>query len=392
MAWFHPFSGFAGDMALASLLDAGAELDMVLSCCRAVLASGWDLTAEKVERSTVMATYVNVEVDEGQPQRDYAQIRELIATATMPRRVADRSLAVFTALANAEARIHGIEPEHVHFHEVGAVDSIVDVVGVCAALESLGIEEIHSAPVVNGHGEVESAHGVLPVPAPAVLELLRGLPVRGVDIRRELTTPTGAALLATLVSAWGGLPEVMVEAVGHGAGTAEIERRPNVCQVVIGPRSHVASEGLDDRLLVLEANVDDATGEVLAHTLRRLLDAGARDAWLVPIVMKKGRPAHVVSALVDIDLANDIREVLVSETGTLGVRSRLVSRWAAPRQITSVTVAGYEIRMKVADHRAEAEFDDAAAAAEQLGIPVRDVLARAEARWRERADTTPSPN
>lgn len=377
-AWFQcSVAGVAGDMLLGSLLDAGADIDAVREVLAALDVKGWSLDAEPVLRGGMAATRAVVEVEASSDHRTWASIRQLLSAAPLPARVRDRALAAFGALAAVEAALHRAAPEDVHFHEVGALDAIVDVVGVCAALEVLGVDDVACSPVATGHGTVGAAHGRLPVPAPATAKLLEGVPVVGVDVDVELATPTGAALVRTLASSFGAMPPMTVAASGYGAGTRELDGRPNVVQVLIGS----AGNGVES-LVLLEANVDDVTGEVLAHAVARLLDVGALDAWATPIVMKKGRPAHTVAALARPADAGAVRACLAAETGTLGVRASAVERWAAARDVTTVDVDGHAVRVKVSAGRVKAEFDDAAAAAAALGLPVREVVAQAEARYR----------
>ena len=273
--------------------------------------------------------------------------------------------------------MHRVAPDDVEFHEVGAVDAIVDVVGVCAALEVLGIDRIVCSPITVGQGTIHAAHGELPNPAPAVVELLarRGAPSRGIADRRELATPTGVALMTALADEFGPLPSMTVQAVGYGAGTADIPGRPNVVQVVVG-REPLVSTTPDpgQPVQLFETNVDDATGEVIAHTISALLAAGAYDAWASPIVMKKGRPAYTVHALCDQARADAVSAVLVRETGSLGLRGAMLHRWPQQRDEQVVHVQGQAIRVKVAEGRVKVEHDDAARAAVVLGMPLRDVL------------------
>jgi pyridinium-3,5-bisthiocarboxylic acid mononucleotide nickel chelatase len=285
-----------------------------------------------------------------------------------------------------EGRIHGVEPDDVEFHEVGSLDAIVDVVGTCAALEDLGVDEVRSAPVTVGVGTARSAHGVLPNPAPAVVALLAGAaaPVQGVDVPMELTTPTGAALLAALATGFGPMPAMTPRAVGYGAGTRDIDGRPNVVQVVIGTATPVARLVAPGQpVTLLEVNVDDVTGEHLAHAVTALLAAGAHDAWVTPIVMKKGRPAHTVSVLADPVLAPHLAARLCAETGSLGVRGSVIERWPRAREDGVVEVDGEPVRIKVGAGRIKVEHDDAAAAAGRLSLPLREVMARAEAAARQ---------
>lgn len=280
--------------------------------------------------------------------------------------------------------MHRMDPDDVEFHEVGALDAIVDVVGACAALEVLGIDRIVCSPITIGQGHVHAAHGELPNPAPAVVDLLalRHAPSRGIDDHRELATPTGVALMVALADEFGPMPALEITSVGYGAGTRDIDGRPNVVQVVIGTAVD-ASPGPGQPVELLECNVDDVTGEVLAHTIAQLVNAGAHDAWATPIVMKKGRPAHTVHALCDPSMIDAIRAVMVAETGTLGVRGTTVHRWPQQRDTTVVDVDGHRIRVKVAASngttRFKVEHDDAAAAAAALGVPLRVVIDRAQA-------------
>lgn len=377
--WFHCFSGIAGDMALGSLVDAGADLGEVVTLLDRLPFGGWQVEAEPVLRGGIAGTKIHVRHRDDGPSRTASQVEELVRAGGLPDRVESRALAVFRALAEAEGRLHRRPPEEVHFHEVGGVDAIIDVVGTCAALEVLGVDRVTCSPVAVGLGMVRAEHGVIPNPAPATVDLLRGLPTRGVDIALEITTPTGAAIVAALTDAHGPMPEMEILATGFGAGTRELPDRPNLTQAVLGETLAVEPSG--QPVLLLEANLDDATGEVLAHAVAALLDAGAHDAWITPIVMKKGRPAHTVSALCDPALGDQITAVLTAETGTFGVRGARLQRWPLSRSTGGVEVDGRRVRVKVGPGRAKAEFEDAAAVARTTGRPVRDVLDEAERTW-----------
>ena len=297
------------------------------------------------------------------------------------------------ALASVEGRIHGVDPGEVELHEVGALDSIIDVVGVCAALESLDVDEVRCSPIAVGTGTVRSAHGSMPNPAPATIALLSdaAAPIVGLDTELEVTTPTGAALMTAIASRFGPLPAMRTVAVGYGAGTADPADRANVVQAVVGETDEPLRDLDGSPVVLLEVNVDDVTGEVLAHTVGRLLDTGAHDAWITPIVMKKGRPAAIVSALCDPALAPSMRRLLLRETGSLGVRASTLRRWPQPRAMRSVDVDGHAIGVKIADGRVKVEFDDAAAAAAATGTPVRSVIEMAVevARSRHAPETDP---
>lgn len=392
VAWFHCFSGIAGDMALGSLVDAGADLDEVRSLLQRLPVRDWELDAEPVLRGGIAATQVRVRATDHAVARTAAHITGLVSEARLPEPVAERALATFRALAAVEGRLHRRSPEQVHFHEVGGIDAIVDVVGTCAALHLLGVDDVQSSPVAHGTGMIRAAHGLLPNPPPAVVGLLHGAPSYGVDIPLELTTPTGAALLAANVTRWGHLPAMRIDATGFGAGSRELDGRPNAVQVVLGealPDDPLPRPG--QPVVLLEANVDDATGEVLAHTVAILLEAGAHDAWLTPVVMKKGRPAHVVCALVDPALAEQVGRTLAAETGSLGFRGTTLERWPAARTVRTVEVEGLPVRVKVSPGRHKAEHDDAARVARRRGLPLREVLSRAESEAARPVDLTDDP-
>lgn len=391
VAWWNCPAGIAGDMALASLLDAGADFDAVVTGLRSLPVGGWSIERSRADRAGLAATTLDVRIEptEGDAHRSAKEVRRIIENASaLPPRATERSLAVFTALAGAEGRLHGLPADEVHFHEVGSVDAILDVVGTCLALESLGVERVFAGPVALGTGTVRSRHGVLPNPAPAVLELLEGAPAYGTEHRVELTTPTGAAILVALAESFGPMPAMTVRASGYGAGTRELPGMPNVTQVVVGDAvvaaGHPRREHLE-QLVVIEANIDDVTGEVLAYTLAALTGAGALDAWLVPVVAKKGRPGHVVSVLCRPLDADRLTTVLFEQTGTLGARRRYVERWALDRYWVEVEVAGKPVRVKIGPYRAKAEYDDCLAVAAETGMPLRQVATAAESAAVERA-------
>jgi uncharacterized protein (TIGR00299 family) protein len=389
-AWFHCFSGIAGDMALGSLVDAGADLAEVRTLLDRLPVGGWDVEGHVVTRAGIRATHVEVKAEETTVVRTYAHISGLIEEARLPQRVRDRALQTFAALAEVEGRIHRLDPSQVHFHEVGGLDALVDIVGTCAALEVLGVDEVHASAVATGTGMVRSAHGMLPNPAPAVVELLASAPVYGRDTPLELTTPTGAAILAANVTGYGPMPSMQLIATGFGAGSHDTDGLPNVTQVVLGQLADdLPVNRAGQPVMLLEVNVDDATGETLAHAVSALLDAGAHDAWITPIVMKKGRPGHTVSVLADPVLAGDLGRVLTGETGSLGVRGRMLERWPAARDEGEVDVDGVRVRVKISPGRVKVEHDDAARAARRIGLPLREAVRRAEEAWHRRVQQDP---
>ena len=399
-AWFHCFAGTAGDMTMGALVHAGADPAYIAAVVGGLGLDGYALLFDPVLRCGIAATHALVVVDDGRighdpgpdghdhahaegvhPHRPYRVIRDLLDAADLPPRVRDRAQRTFRLLAEVEGRIHRLDPDDVELHEVGALDAIVDIVGSCAALESLGIDRIVCSAITVGQGSVRAAHGELPNPAPAVLDLLalRQAPSRGIADHRELATPTGVALMVALADEFGPMPAMDVDFVGYGAGTADIPGRPNVVQVVIGNATVSTSTPPPGQpVQLLETNVDDATGEVIAHAVGALLAAGAHDAWVTPIVMKKGRPAHTVHALCDPSRSAVVGRVMLDETGSLGLRGTVMERWPQQRDERTVVVGGCTIRVKVGAGRFKVEHDDAAKAAKVLGRPLRDVLHAAE--------------
>lgn len=381
LAWWHCFAGIAGDMALGSLVDAGADLALIERELVALPIGGWSLEATPVLKGGLACTRVVVRAKETSVVRTHAHIVGLITEARLPERARRRALDTFARLAEVEGRLHRRPPAQVHFHEVGGMDAIIDIVGTCVALEILGVDRIASSAVAQGTGVVRTAHGLLPNPAPAVVELLADAraPTYGTERPVELTTPTGAALLATLVDHWGPMPAMTVETSGFGAGTRDLDGMPNAVQVVIGSVIDAGGDPARGQpIRLLETNVDDVTGEVLAHTVSRLLAAGAHDAWITPVIAKKGRPAHMISVVCDPSRALELRTILATETGTLGVRTQDLHRWVARRGISEVLVDGHPIRIKQGPNRVKAEHDDVARVARHLGLPAREVARRAE--------------
>jgi len=381
--WVDASAGIAGDMLLGALLDAGASLDAVRSAVAAVVPGEVVVRTSAVTRAGLRALKVDVEsTGDGHPHRSWARIRALLGSADLPTAIRDPALAVFARLAEAEGRVHGIPADDVHFHEVGSWDAIADIVGVCAALVDLGVDRVTAGPVAVGSGRTRAAHGDLPVPVPAVLELARGWQVLGGG-EGELATPTGMALLRALADSCGPIPPMEVAAVGIGAGGRDTGGRANVVRAVVGAAA-VADAPTASDMWVLETNVDDLDPRLWPTVLAALLAAGAPDAWLVPILMKKGRPAHTLCVLAHDADREALRDRVFALTSTLGVRETPVSRTALQRDWRAVTVPGGEVRIKVGLRAgriatATAEFEDAAALARTRGVPVRRVLDEAAA-------------
>lgn len=376
--WLDPFGGVAGDMLLGALLDLGAPLDGVRAAVAATGITGWELRAEPVLRAGLAATRAVVTAPDdpagAAPERPAAVLRALVARAGEP--VADRAVAL---LAETEAALHGVPVAEVHLHELGGVDTVVDVVGVAAALRLLGVSRVHCGPLPVGAGTVHTRHGELPLPAPAVAALLaRGRAPVVPGPPGESVTPTGIALLLAAQARFGPIPAMTVAGAGRGAGGRDVAGRPNVVAALLGEQPAAA-----ETLVVLETNVDDVPGETLGHLVGLLLDAGAADAWVTPIVMKKSRPAHTVHVLAAPGRVPECERLLLAETGSLGVRRSTVERHALPRTTRTVLVDGRPVRVTRGPWRAKPEHDDVAAAAAALGLPLREVAARALDRDRE---------
>jgi pyridinium-3,5-bisthiocarboxylic acid mononucleotide nickel chelatase len=374
-------SGLSGDMIVSALVDLGVPLDVVSGAAAALPLSGYRIrTAHETRRSMVVSRFF-VDVDDGdQPHRHYADIRDMIAGSTLAAGARDLALRIFRRLAEAEARVHGAPVDDVHFHEVGAVDSIVDIVGAAAAFDHLGAE-IVCGPVPLGCGFVKTRHGALPLPAPATLEILAGVPVEGTDVAAELTTPTGAAIVKTVAARFGRLPPMAPLRVGLGAGARCHEERPGVLRAILGEPTR---EHPDDPTpcAVIEANIDDVTGEIAGHALQRILAEGALDAWIVPIHMKKGRPALSLGALVRCADIERIGALVLAETPTIGLRHYRVGRMEMRREIREVVTPYGAVRVKIArgplgSANAAPEFEDCKLRAAEAGVPLKRVMAAA---------------
>jgi uncharacterized protein (TIGR00299 family) protein len=375
IAYIDCIGGVAGDMLLGALLDAGATVDP--GALDGLGVDGLSLERGRAERHGISATTVLVRGGPDQPHRHWSSIRAQLDAAGLPPRALERAQETFRRLAHAALRVHGIEPERVHFHEVGAVDAIGEVVGVALALDSLGVERVICSPLPVGRGFVDAAHGRLPLPAPAALALLEGAPVYGVEIGMELVTPTGAALVAALADGFGPLPRMTVEGSGYGAGTRDLPELPNVVRVILGSEPRAAT-----RVSLLEANLDDMLPELVPDAAAACFAAGALDVWTAPAQMKHGRPGFILSALARPDAERAVAEALLRETSTLGVRVSQLDRIELDRESWTVEVAGEPVRVKVGrlDGRImnyAPEHADCERVARATGEPVKSVWARA---------------
>jgi len=399
IAWFQCTAGASGDMMLGALLDAGVQLEPIQAAVDAIGVEPTLVVTEQVTRHGLAATKVEVKAPRTTVIRTWGNVRGLLEAADLAEPIKDRAFDVFARLARAEGQVHRTAPEQVHFHEVGGLDAIADVVGTCAGLHELGVTDAVATPVAVGYGMTRGDHGMLPVPAPAVLALLAEVdaPTYAGDLPYEMCTPTGAALLAATVGEWGGMPPMRITAVGAGAGSRDLSELPNLLRLVVGePVELTAGQPAEvprDQALLLETNVDDLDPRLWPPVLARLLEAGASDAWLTPIVMKKGRPAHTLSVLVAPEKAEQVRTVIFRETSTIGLRESSVDKRALVREMRTVDIGGEEIRIKIAlldgiVVNAQPEYEDVAAAAAKLNRPVKAVLAAAAAAAHE-AGLTP---
>ena len=389
--YFDCIAGISGDMALGALIDAGADIGAIRTGLQGLPIEPFDLDVESTETGGLAATKVLVRASTVGVIRTYASVRSLLDRAEIPLDAKAMAQRIFRRLAEAEAMVHRRELEQVTFHEVGAVDSIVDIVGTALAIASLGIDRVFASSVPTGLGMVKTEHGSLPIPAPAVVELLRGAPLYSRNVPVELVTPTGAAILASLVEGFGELPGMRVEHVGYGAGSARLEF-PNVLRVLIGEEDREAMAAVAETPagaeLVLETNIDDLNPELYAYVLERLFAAGAQDAWLTPIVMKKGRPAVTISVLVAPARRNAVSQVLFREAGTLGIRASVVEKQVLEREWIEVATRHGMVRVKIGRQRGQVmtvapEFEDCAQAAREAGVPARDVYEEATRLARE---------
>jgi uncharacterized protein (TIGR00299 family) protein len=372
-------AGVAGDMLLGALVDAGADPERLRSGLRALGVEGLDLEFEPAERGGLRATRARVCAPPEHAHRTWRDVRALLERADLADRARARAHAAFERLARAEGRIHGMEPEEVHFHEVGALDAIADVCGVALALEQLGVERVVCSPLPAPRGWVDAEHGRLPLPAPAVLELLRGAPLHGVALDVELVTPTGAALVSSLAEGFGPLPPMRLERVGYGAGARELTSLPNVVRVLVGAP---VPEGATPRVSLVETNIDDLSPELVPDAAEAAFRAGALDVWTTPVLMKKSRPGIVLSALARPAQEKDVARAILRSTSALGVRMTEYRRWELPREWTTVRVGEEDVRVKVGRLDGERpvlapEHDDCARVATRTGRTVASVWAEA---------------
>jgi len=403
IAYLDVFAGISGDMTLGALVDAGVSLDALASELHKIPMHGWSLEADKVRKQGISGTKVTVSLAHDHEHHHHGEAphehgrscRELVAlieASTLDADVVRRSVKILERIAQAEARVHDTTPEEVHFHELGGLDSIVDIVGAVVGLKLLGVDELVCSPLPVSHGFVDCAHGRLPVPAPATAEMLRGVPTFSLDVEGETVTPTGAGIVVGLADRVGSFPAMKVDAIGYGCGTKDFPGVPNVLRLFVGERSAAmpgieGGEGLwpsvvTDRIMLVESNIDDMNPELYTAVLQRIFDAGAADAWTAPIMMKKGRPGTLLSAVCEPDRLDAVIDAIFAESSTFGVRISAWGRRCLPRERVAVQTPYGSIRIKVGKVgervvNASPEYEDCAQAAARRGVSVKEVYSAA---------------
>jgi len=389
IAYFDCFSGISGDMILGVLVDLGLDIEDIASTLSSLDLEEFRLETREVSSYGLRATKVDVVVPDSVLVRTFNNIRDLIENSALPQRVKATSLEIFMRLASAESVVHGKPIDQVHFHEVGAVDSIVDIVGAAYGVYALGISEVFSSPLPMGHGMIKTAHGAIPVPAPAVLEILQDTPTYGRGIPTEIVTPTGAAVIKTLATSFGVAPPMRIDRVGCGAGTKDIGV-PNLLRVVTGvPLEFPAEE--EELAYLVSTNIDDMNPEFYDYVIERLLDAGAHDVWLTPIQMKKTRPGTIITVLCSPGDATVLKRILLEETSTFGLRTSTVMKKAIEREIIEVETPWGKVSVKVGREsnritNISPEFADCARIAGEQGVPIKEVFRKAQSLAQEQLD------
>jgi len=382
--YLNCFSGASGDMLLGAMLDAGADTARVRAELARLSLDGYELDIQKVNKGAIAATQAFVRVDDSvaQPERHLSDVTAVIKDTGLPPTVESRAIDVFIRLAEAEAEVHGTSPANIHFHETGAVDSIVDIVGTVIAVDTLGIDRVVCSPVHVGSGEVRCAHGVLPVPAPATLALLRGVPVYSRGIPAELVTPTGAALLTTLAAEFGPIPSLAPISIGYGAGSRDIDGRPNVLRAVVGETTDTAR--VDELMAVVETNIDDMNPQWYEPLMEKLFAAGARDVFMAPAYGKKHRPGTLLTVLCPEKTVPEVGRIVFRETTTFGLRYRLDHRMVLDRELRRVSTPWGDVSVKVGTFAGETvsvspEYDDCRRVADAAGVAIKRVYEAAAA-------------
>ncbi len=387
LAYFDCFSGISGDMTLGALVHAGVPLEHLRSELQALDVPGWEIRADNVWKNGMAAIHVRVITQDTHTHRSLSTIEAILQKSQLAAPVRDRSIAIFRKLGEAEAAVHDVPIEKIHFHEVGAVDAMVDIVGACIGFTFLGIERFACSPLNVGGGTAKMAHGVLPVPAPATARLLLGKPTYSTGLQKELVTPTGAAIVTTLCDAFGPQPPMSVSAIGYGAGTVDLEGQPNVLRLMIGEAVAKLEGNYPEKICVIETNLDDLNPQVYGYFLERALAGGALDVFTTPIQMKKNRPGTLLTVLCKPADEAKFQDLFFEETTTLGVRSHTMQRRVLPREWETVATRYGEVRMKLARVdgkviQVSPEYEDCRKLAEAKSVPLQLVMQEAMQTWR----------
>jgi uncharacterized protein (TIGR00299 family) protein len=399
LAYFDCFSGISGDMTLGALVDAGCAVEHLRAELRGLQVPGWELTAEKVWKNGMAATYVRVVTEDQSKHRSLSAILEILEKSQLAAGVRERAGAIFRKLGEAEARVHDVPLEKIHFHEVGAVDAIVDIVGACIGFQALGVEKFACSALNVGGGTAKMAHGILPVPAPATANLLQGKPTYSNGVQKELVTPTGAAIVATLCDSFGPQPAMSVSAIGYGAGRAVLVGQPIVVWILVGEevgavkgaQAEACATGFDEEISVIEANLDDMNPQIYGYFLEKALGAGALDVYTTPVQMKKNRPGTLLTVLCRPQDTNTLMTLIFAETTTFGVRSYRAQRRVLPREWVNVGTEFGDVRIKVSRvngrilHVAP-EFEDCRKLAVEKNVPLQRVIAEALRSYEKRQE------
>lgn len=385
IAYFDCFSGASGDMIVGAMLDCGVPVDELRRELGKLGLSGCEISCSRVMKKGISCArfIVSVAKEAHQPHRHLKDIAALIDGSRLEEEVKIKSKSVFAKLAAAEAKVHGTSPEEVHFHEVGAIDSIIDVVGSVIALKKLGVQKVYSSRINCGSGLFTSSHGAMPIPGPAAMELLAGVEIYSSGVEHELLTPTGAALLSTLASGFGPMPAMVLEKVGYGGGAMDLEI-PNALRVVVGQAAQKGEDQVLGAVMVVEANIDDMNPQLFEYVMERLFEAGALDVYLTPVQMKKGRPGALLTAVCPADKCREISRLILKETTTIGVRFKEEMRYEALRAHAEVATKFGNIRVKIASFAGEIinlqpEYEDCKRAALASGAPLKEVMEEAKA-------------
>ncbi len=374
--YFDCFSGISGDMTLGALIDAGLSIKELKSHLSKLPIDNYNITAKKVRKNGIAATKVDVIVKVRQKERRLSDIKKIISDSRLDKTIKEKAIKVFERLAKAEARVHKTSLNNIHFHEVGAIDAIIDIVGAVTGLHLLGIENICASSINTGIGFIKSAHGILPVPGPATAELLKGIPVYSTDTNMELTTPTGAAIISTLSKDFGPMPKMDIKSIGYGAGIFNSPDMPNLLRIFVGEIKNPAKE---ENTILLETNIDDMNPQIYEYVMDKLFASGALDVYLTPIIMKKGRPAAMLSVLSKRDDAKKLSDIIFRETTSIGLRVQEIGRSKVEREIKEIKTKYGKVHVKVAFNDKEIlginpEYEDCKRIAVKKGIPLKKVM------------------